>query len=121
VFHQPAYSCGRHKSSPEVQREWVGLFQRSGVDLVLNGHDHDYQRFAPIGGVTYVVTGGGGAELYGVGDCPAGTPRPVVFNDDVHQFLYVSATASEMEGHAVSAAGGVLGSFELTEPEIQHS
>lgn len=116
VFHQPAYSCGTHGSSPEVQREWVRLFQRSGVDLVLNGHDHDYQRFAPIGGVTYVVTGGG-AELYEVGDCPAGTPRPAAFNDDVHQFLYVSATGNELQGRAVSAAGQVLDSFELTRPE----
>jgi len=81
VFHQPAYSCGTHGSSPEVQREWVRLFQRSGVDLVLNGHDHDYQRFAPIGGVTYVVTGGG-AELYEVGDCPAGTPHSPRFSPE---------------------------------------
>ncbi len=113
VFHQPAYSCGKHQSTPEVQQRWVGLFERYGVDLVLNGHDHDYQRFAPIGGVTYVVTGGGGAKLYGVGDCPAGTPRPIAYNDDVHQFVYVSATSSQLKAQAVASDGRVLDSVLL--------
>ena len=34
------------------------LFERYGVQLVLSGHDHDYQRSKPINGVTYVVSGG---------------------------------------------------------------
>ena len=33
------------------------LFERYGVQLVLSGHDHDYQRSEPINGVTYVVSG----------------------------------------------------------------
>ena len=32
--------------------------------LVLNGHDHHYERFESERGVTYVVTGGGGRALY---------------------------------------------------------
>jgi hypothetical protein len=38
----------------------VPLFERHDVDLVLAGHDPNYQRFAPRHGVTYVVDGGGG-------------------------------------------------------------
>ena len=34
------------------------MFIEHGVDLVLSGHDHDYQRSVPINGVTYVVSGG---------------------------------------------------------------
>lgn len=48
VFHQPVYSCGRHGSTPEVQSELLPVTRGNGVDLVVNGHDHDYQRFAPI-------------------------------------------------------------------------
>ena len=33
------------------------LFERYGVQLVLSGHDHDYQRSVPQNGVTYVVSG----------------------------------------------------------------
>jgi hypothetical protein len=113
VFHQPAYSCGKYDSKPGAQRHLLPAIQGNGVDLVLNGHDHNYQRFGPIDGATYVVTGGGGASLYPVGDCPAGTPDPVAWNDDVHEFLYVSATATELVGSAVSASGTVLDTFRL--------
>lgn len=117
VFHQPAYSCGRHGSTPDVQEQLLPAIQDAGVDLVVNAHDHDYQRFAPIGGITYVVSGGGAASLYDVGDCPEGTPRPVAWNDDVHQFLYVSATSAQINGVAVSVNGDVLDTFVLrTEP-----
>lgn len=35
------------------------MFERYGVDLVLSGHDHDYQRDWLISGVTYLVSGAG--------------------------------------------------------------
>ena len=113
VFHHPVYSCGKHGSTPSVQHELVPVTANRGVDLVVNGHDHDYQRFPPINGTTYVVSGGGGAKLYPVGDCPAATPDPVAWNDEVHEFLYVSATATELIGTAVSASGMVLDIFRL--------
>ena len=71
----------------------------------MNGHDHNYQRFPPVNGTTYIVSGGGGATLYPVGDCPADTPDPVAWNDDVHGFLYISATPAELVGTAISASG----------------
>ena len=65
VFHQPAYSCGsEHGSTRAVIRRWVPILERHRAALVLNGHEHDYQRFASASGVTYVVTGGGGKSLY---------------------------------------------------------
>lgn len=62
-FHHPAFSCGGYLSNPAVASRWVPLFERYGVALVLSGHDHNYQRFAPRNGITYVVHGGGGQEL----------------------------------------------------------
>ena len=35
------------------------ILRRNGVQLVLSGHDHDYQRSNDLGGITYVVSGGG--------------------------------------------------------------
>jgi hypothetical protein len=113
VFHQPAYSCGKHESTPEVQEELLPVIEGRGVDLVVNAHDHNYQRFPSIRGVTYVVSGGGAAPLYEVEDCPAGTPDPVAWNDDVHQFLYLSATPAQIKGQAVSVHSGVLDSFSV--------
>jgi hypothetical protein len=40
------------------------------VDVVFNGHDHDYERTQPIHGVLYIVSGGGGGPLYQVNPQP---------------------------------------------------
>jgi hypothetical protein len=58
ALHHPPYSAGSHGSDLSVRRVLSGIFEQYGVDLVLAGHDHDYQRSVPINGVTYVVSGG---------------------------------------------------------------
>jgi 3',5'-cyclic AMP phosphodiesterase CpdA len=58
VVHHPPYSAGYQGSSEDVREAFVPLFERYGVQLVLSGHDHDYQRSLPVHGVTHVVTGG---------------------------------------------------------------
>jgi hypothetical protein len=55
----------------------VPVLEHYRVALVLNGHDHNYQRFVSTAGVSYVVTGGGGKQLHPVAPCPSGTPRRV--------------------------------------------
>jgi len=117
VFHQPAFSCSFHGSTPEVDEAWVPLFARGGVDLVLNGHDHAYERFAPIDGVTYVVDGSGGADLYPASTvlCPKGTPDYVVANARDHGFVALTATANHLVGQAITAGGRVIDTFELPE------
>ncbi len=62
VFHYPPYSTGSHGSYEELHTHLVPLFETYDVDLVLNGHDHNYER-SMVNGITYVVTGGGGAPL----------------------------------------------------------
>jgi hypothetical protein len=55
---------------------WEALYD-AGAELVINGHDHQYERFAPMTptgeaddatGIRQFVVGTGGAELYGLGD-----------------------------------------------------
>ncbi len=57
-LHFPLYSAGFHGSNMASRRAFEPLFRRFGVQLVLSGHDHDYQRSRPQGGVTYIVSGG---------------------------------------------------------------
>lgn len=59
AVHHPPYSAGYQGSSLAVREAFTPLFVRHGVQLVLSGHDHDYQRSVPLAGVTYVVTGAG--------------------------------------------------------------
>ena len=89
VFHHPPYTCGGHSGHSTVERRWVPLFESYGVQLVLSGHDHNYQRFAKRNGVTYVVHGGGGAGLYRIRGCPSSYP-PRVRARYEHGFLSVS-------------------------------
>jgi hypothetical protein len=73
-WHEPLFSSGPHGSQPSVRPFWRLLY-KYGADVVLNGHDHIYERFAPqtpIGakdaanGIQEFVVGTGGAERYWV-------------------------------------------------------
>ena len=107
VFHQPAWSCSSHDSTPEVDRRWVPVFERHKVALVLNGHDHNYQRFVSGAGVTYVVTGGGGKGLYRLDACRGGEPRRVA-TAMRHHFTAVEVRARTLTLTAVADDGAVL-------------
>ena len=73
-FHVPRYSSGSHGSSTAVLPLFRALY-RGGADIVLSGHDHSYERFAPqnaVGqrrarGVQQFVVGTGGRTLYALG------------------------------------------------------
>ena len=45
-WHHPRFSSGEHGNDDTVQPFWDALYA-AGADIVLNGHDHDYERFAP--------------------------------------------------------------------------
>jgi 3',5'-cyclic AMP phosphodiesterase CpdA len=60
AIHEGPYSAGYQGSNLTVRDGFAPLFSKYGVQLVLSGHDHDYQRSIPIDGVTYIVTGAGG-------------------------------------------------------------
>jgi hypothetical protein len=74
MHHQSAYAtCTRHGSNLTLRDKWVPAFEAAGVDLVIGGHNHVYERSVPLladvetdagSGITYLVTGGAGAPLY---------------------------------------------------------
>ena len=107
VFHQPAWSCSRHDGNEKVERHWVPVLEEHRVALVLNGHDHNYQRFVSPGGVTYVVTGGGGKGLYQVDRCATGTPRRAAAIVR-HHFTAVEVRDGSLTVSAVGTDGAVL-------------
>jgi len=71
-WHHPLFSSGPHGGSQEVKPFWDALHQ-AGATVVVNGHDHDYERFGlldsegradPERGIREFVVGTGGAEHY---------------------------------------------------------
>lgn len=69
-WHHPVLSSGVHGASPETLPFWQ-TFVQGGGDIVLQGHDHHYERFVPLGadlqkgtrGTTSFVVGTGGKSL----------------------------------------------------------
>jgi hypothetical protein len=107
VFHHPAWSCSVHDTSEQVGRHWVPVLEDHRVALVLNGHDHNYQRFVSPAGVTYVVTGGGGRRLYPLDACATGSPERVA-GQVRHHFTAVEVRDGSLAVTAVAADGAVL-------------
>jgi hypothetical protein len=79
LHHRPMYSAGtRHGSDLTLQSSWQPLVDQYHLDLVLNGHEHQYEISKPLlgqavqttnaTGTVYVVAGGAGAELYPIGN-----------------------------------------------------
>jgi acid phosphatase type 7 len=71
IWHHPRFSTGEHGDDPDVAPFWRSLYD-AGADVVINGHDHDYERFAPqdpnahedrARGIREFVVGTGGAAL----------------------------------------------------------
>jgi 3',5'-cyclic AMP phosphodiesterase CpdA len=104
VFHHPAFACGAYASHPPVLSRWVPLFERYRVRLVLAGHDHNYQRFAPRRGVRYVVHGGGSRHLYALRRCPPRYLRRLRARRE-HGFLYFVIRMNRIDGYAVTLSG----------------
>jgi 3',5'-cyclic AMP phosphodiesterase CpdA len=112
LLHHPAFSCGGYLGDARVRRRLVPIFERKGVDLVLAGHDHNYQRFARRHGVTYVVHGGGGQRLYPLTRCPGWFPKRKAARE-ARGWLYLRATPSELRVKAIGRFGGVHDHFVL--------
>lgn len=104
VVHHPPFSSGdRHGSTPDYQWDFAGM----GVDMVLSGHDHVYERIE-LGGVTYVVNGAGGKALYGCGDPVNGS---VTCFDEQFGALFLTSRPDGLFAQFVAVDGRVVDSF----------
>ena len=72
IWHRPLFSTGEHGDSVRMRKVFAALYD-AGAELVVNGHDHGYQRFKPAdsmgvedptNGVREIVVATGGASLY---------------------------------------------------------
>jgi 3',5'-cyclic AMP phosphodiesterase CpdA len=60
-FHHPLYSDGRmHGPDLDLRKRLEPLFQQYGVQVVLAGHEHFYERIQPHNGINYFVLGNSG-------------------------------------------------------------
>jgi hypothetical protein len=107
-LHKPPYSSGEHGSATKVRAAFSPLFEAYGVQLVLAGHEHDYERTKPMGGVTYIVTGGGGKSTRSVGHSSF-----TAFSEDVLHFVFAEVEGDTMILHAIDATGQEFDSVRI--------
>ena len=109
-WHHPRFSSGPHGNSAELAPIWQTLYDH-GADVVLAGHDHDYERFGPqdpagnadaARGLREFVVGTGGKTHY-----VTGTPKPnsEVRNSDSFGVLELTLGASSYGWRFVPAVG----------------
>ena len=109
-WHKPRFSSGQHGNIAHVAPFWQALYDH-GADVVLNGHDHTYERFAPQNpngqadaarGLREFVVGTGGATLYSF---PTIQPNSQVRNNTTWGVLKLTLHATSYDWQFVPIAG----------------
>jgi len=110
VLHFPPYSSGKHGSDKTLRAPIADLAKKHGVELVITGHDHNYERTRSIEGTTYVVTGSAGAPIRPV------APKRFTANarTEPHYVLF-EVTGSQITLRAVNLQGDVFDSAVIQE------
>ena len=114
-WHQPRFSSGiEHGNDESVGPFWTDLYQAK-ADLVLNGHEHQYERFAPQNpdaaadprGIREFVVGTGGRSLYPFGSAD---PNSEVRDNSDYGVLALTLHPDGYEWRFVSEDGAVVDS-----------
>lgn len=117
VFHHPLYSSGdRHGSDLRLREVLEPFFVKYNVSVVLNGHDHFYERVKPQKGITYFVAGSGG--MLRVGNIDRGTGITAKGFDTDQAFMAAEIIGDEMYFNAISRVGQTVDSGVLTRRKI---
>jgi predicted phosphodiesterase len=109
LLHRSPYSSTDGKDSSDVRENLTPIFAEHEVDLVLSGHAHNYERSVPIDGVTYIVTGGGGA---GLRDVESSETTAVAVK--AHHFVQIDASPETLTITAIDKESQVIDQVELT-------
>ncbi len=115
-FHHPLFRCHPTRGITSQRWVWQPIFEQYGVDLVVNGHDHYYQRTYSIGaysgsrkkGVFHLISGGGGAGTY-----PIVPKIHAAARNRVHHITAMDVMGDRIVGRAIDIDGTIFDSFVI--------
>ena len=112
-WHHPRFSSGQHGNDDDYDAFWRALYQ-AGADVVLAGHDHTYERFAPqtpdaeldvARGIRQFVVGSGGKSHYRFEDDVANSEAR---NNDTFGVLKLTLRASDYDWEFIPVQGSAF-------------
>jgi len=112
-WHHPRFSFGKYDDNEATRVLWQAL-DEAGAELVLSGHDHNYQRWAPqtwsgtrdeARGIREFVVGTGGRSHYPLGSPPANVEKS---NDDTFGILQLTLRPSSYDWTFIPEAGKIF-------------
>jgi uncharacterized protein (TIGR03437 family) len=126
-FHHLPYPISHHLDDPVCKASrniFVPILERHNVQLVLAGHEHNYQRSFPMRGgavvpsgrgTTYITSGGGGGVLHPIAD-----PKPpfLAFQRSDYEYLRVEVDANTITVHAIDRSNKEFDHTTLFQPSI---
>jgi hypothetical protein len=112
-WHRPRWSSGTHHGSNEAFQTLWQLLYNAGAEVVINGHEHNYERFAPVNavgqadplGLREFVVGTGGRDLYNFGTL---LPNSEVQNETSFGVLKLTLRPTGYDWQFVPAAGSTF-------------
>ena len=108
-FHHPLYSsAGTHGSQLKLRAVLEPLFIKYNVSLVLNGHDHTYERIKPQNGILFFVEGSGGQLRKG--DLRKGSPLTAAGNDRDCTFMLMEIDGDTLTYNTITGSGSLIDS-----------
>src|SRR5687767_2583146 len=103
-FHHPPYSSGgKHGSDTKLREIVEPLFLQHGVNVVLAGHEHFYERIKPQKGIHYFISGSGGKLRKG--DIKKGSPLTAKAYDKDMSFMLAEISDEQMHFQVISRTG----------------
>jgi hypothetical protein len=129
IYHHPGYAVGKHQATVEVanvRKFIVPILEKHGVQLVLNGHEHTYQRTHELlagkvvepnsGGIVHITSGGGGAWTYYV---PPGELQAASIGDNHYVHASVADSTLTLTARGLGDAGDIDSVVLKPAPRIQ--
>lgn len=123
TMHRAALATGAYGHSAKVANALMPIFERTGVDLVFQGHNHFYERSWPVrggevvkqdyreaGAPVYVTSGGSGDWVY---ESKGAQPSWSAFRVTAYQHALLTLSGGTLRVDAVQVDGKVLDSFTL--------
>lgn len=105
--HHPLFSDSEHGDDDDLQKEWGPALKKHEVDFYLAGHDHALQHLQiPEWPTSFLVSGGGGYDLYDV------EGNRAAFGRSAHGFVHLQFTSEKARVAFVDKAGKPIHRFE---------